>query len=88
MAKEKKRKVPLGDELVDAVEVDFAPLREDWNEYSLADGTRLKMKIVITKVFRTEKYNPQGEPIYLVNSTNILNASVADDLLGKNPEDM
>lgn len=76
-----KRKVRYGPEMVDGEEVEFEPLTERWNEYRLSDGTLLKMKLVVTRIIRIDKYNEQGEPIYLVNSNNVLTASVPPQLM-------
>jgi len=67
--------------MVDGEDVEFEPLAERWNEYRLSDGTLLKMKLVVTRIIRIDKYNDQGEPIYLVNSNNVLTASVPPQLM-------
>lgn len=76
-----KRKLRYGPEMVDGEDVEFEPLAERWNEYRLSDGTLLKMKLVVTRIIRIDKYNDQGEPIYLVNSNNVLTASVPPQLM-------
>jgi hypothetical protein len=76
-----KKKVRFGQEMVDGEEVEFEPLAERWNEYRLSDGTLLKMKMAITKIFRLDKYNDVGEPIYLVSSNTLLSASVRPELM-------
>jgi len=77
----KRVKVSYGPEMVDGEEVDFEPLAERWNEYRLSDGTLVKMKLVVSKVVRLEKWNEQGEPIYLVQSTNVLATTVPPELM-------
>lgn len=47
--------------------IDFELLREPFNFYELSDGTRLKVRLVLERVFKAEKRNPWGEPIYWVN---------------------
>ena len=76
-----KKKVRFGQEMVDGEEVEFEPLAERWNEYRLSDGHLLKMKMAITKIFRLDKYNDVGEPIYLVSSNTLLSASVRPELM-------
>ncbi|MFH1328765.1 MAG: hypothetical protein ABIH76_08010 [Candidatus Bathyarchaeota archaeon] len=57
------------------VDLDFETIREDWNEYKLADGTTLKVKIVLTGVQRLEQqYTPTGDPVYVVASQNVVRA--------------
>jgi hypothetical protein len=69
-------------EMVPAEEMDFEPLRETWNEYRVADGSLLRLKVVVSKILRLEKRNPQGEPIYLITSTNVVSATVPPELMG------
>ncbi len=76
-----KKRVRFGQEMIDGEEVEFEPLVERWNEYRLSDGTLLKMKMAITKIFRLDKYNDVGEPIYLVSSNTLLSASVLPELM-------
>jgi hypothetical protein len=58
--------------------VDFKPLREDWSDYSLSDGTVLRVKVVISKVTRLQNpdgnfsVSPTGEPIYFFQSQNVV----------------
>jgi len=78
---EERIKVNLGGELVDAIRVDFTPIKEDWNEYKLDDGTILRIKLVLADVLRTEKYDPlTGDPHYIIKSTNIVTAIVPPNL--------
>ena len=61
-------------------EIEFETEREGWNTYILHDGTRLKLKSVVSQVVRLEMFKPDGEPIYLVQATNIVNTDVPDNL--------
>ncbi|MHC1611564.1 MAG: hypothetical protein ACXQTW_08265 [Candidatus Methanospirareceae archaeon] len=75
-----KVRLPNGSE-VEATDVDFETVKEDWNEYKLEDGTVLKFKTVVSSIIRTENYDPMtGDPIYHVRSTNILRVKVPDEL--------
>ena len=47
---------------------------EGWSEYECSDGTRLKMKTIVTKIVRLDKRGPDGAPIYTVSSANVLAA--------------
>lgn len=78
-----KRKVNFQGNEVWGEEVDFEAEREGWNEYVLHDGTRLKMKTVVSDVVRLELFQPDGSPVYLVNSTNVVSALVPDSLKKK-----
>ena len=53
---------------VDALEVRFRSVREDWNEYDLEDGSTLRMKAVVTDIVRVEgQYDPENNPVYLLS---------------------
>jgi len=53
--------------------VPFETVKEDWNEYNLADGNVLKIKVVLLKVLDTGKRNPEGEPAYKLQTHLIAN---------------
>lgn len=60
------------EDLAEAEDVDFIEEKENWNVYRLSDGTILKVKLVLTGVKRLKKWNPDGTPIYVINSQNIV----------------
>lgn len=67
-----KIKRPNG-KIVEAEDIDFKPIKEDWNVYELEDGRILKIKVVVARVLRTEEKDTfTGEPIYIVRSQNVL----------------
>lgn len=80
---ERKVKVPFGDKQVNGTEVDVQSTKEHWNEYVLEDGTTLRMKVVVQQVIRLEERRPDGEPIYVLRSINIVDARVPDLLKTK-----
>jgi hypothetical protein len=45
-------------------ELKFTTICEDWCEYKLSDGTLLRHKTVVTKIYKTKKFNKYREPIY------------------------
>lgn len=57
---------------MEGVEVDFEEQEEHWNSYKLTDGTTLKVRLVLNGVKRLNRYNPDGLPIYLIRSQNIV----------------
>ncbi len=62
-------------------EVEFETEREGWNVYILRDGTKLKMKSIVSQVVRLEMHNPaNGDPLYLVQASNVLNTDSPDNL--------
>jgi hypothetical protein len=75
-------KVKLGDGRdVNAIEVDFEIKREEWNEYELADGGRLRVKTVVHKILRVvdengrQVYDANGDPVMIARNNVIISAS-------------
>lgn len=54
-------------------EMKFEPQEEKWQSYMTTEGFKILVKPVVTKVFKYEKYNNFGEPIYAVNVQAITN---------------
>lgn len=63
--------IPTGD-IADAEDIDFQEEEEHWNVYKLNDGVILKVKLVLRDVKRLKKYLPDGNPIYAIDSTNVV----------------
>jgi hypothetical protein len=59
-------------DIVEGEDVDFEEKKEFWNEYKLKDGTTLKVRLILIGVKRLKKYAPDGNPIYIINSNNVL----------------
>ena len=76
----KRVELKLGDKTVEGTLVDFETVREEYNSYKLSDGSTIRMKTVVTNIIRTEEFTPTGEPVYIVNSQNVLVADVPDQL--------
>ena len=75
-----------GEELPKGEEVDFESQKEEWNTYKLADGSTLKVKLVLVNVVRSPtKFDPLGKPIYGITSQNILRVIDVPDKLMKKP---
>lgn len=64
-------------------EIEFETEREGWNVYILEDGTKIKVKPVPTSFIRLDEYLPNGDPMYMVNATNIISADVPEGLKRK-----
>ena len=56
-----------------AQEIDFQPQVENWNQYTLPDGTVVKVKTTVLKILQVldDKGNPartvEGDPFLIVN---------------------
>lgn len=69
---------------VEATLVDFVIGREDWNEYQLHDGTVLRLRVVVSEVFRLHgEWDAEGNPVYIVKSGNVLVVRAAENLKRK-----
>lgn len=75
-----KKQYNLGGRQILGQEIEFETEREGWNVYILEDGTRLKLKSVAATIVRLDEYLPNGEPIYLVNASNVVASDVPDNL--------
>ena len=49
----------------------YDTLSEEWNEYVAEDGTRIRLKVTLTRVSRTNKFDKDGKPIYQVETTSM-----------------
>ncbi len=63
-----------------SVEVDFKIITEDWNVYRVSDGSRLKVRQVVSSIRRMmlDMYDSHGMPIYILDSTNIINVDFSE----------
>jgi len=60
-------------EKAEKIEVGCTPFLEDWNIYRLPDGSKLKVKLVVSAIYKILRhYDPFGYPLYFVNSTNAI----------------
>ncbi|MEM2875956.1 MAG: hypothetical protein QXL67_03260, partial [Candidatus Bathyarchaeia archaeon] len=62
-------------EMANMIECDFTVVSEDYSRYLLRDGTTLKVKVVVKKIFRPADMTPEGYPIGL--SFDSINAVAA-----------
>lgn len=79
---ERKRKIRMPDgREVDAIELGFQTTGEYWNEYLVEDGTVIRLKPVAVQIVRVEgEYDEQHNPMYLVQTTNVMFVSAPDKL--------
>lgn len=83
MANEKVT-INMGGKQVQATPVDVNHSSEKWNEYLLEDGTVLKMKLVLKKVFKVDgEFDEEGNPVYVMQSTNVTSINAPHDLKKK-----
>jgi hypothetical protein len=64
--------------------VDFEAGTESWNQYTLHDGSSLKIKTVLLEVVRlVNEFGPSGDPIYVFSAQQIVGTTVPDTLKKK-----
>ena len=76
----------IGGDEVGGTDVSYNPIIESWNEYILEDGTTIRLKVIVKRVIRTEARNPDGTPVYFIQSQNVVDARIPENLK-KGPED-
>lgn len=54
-------------------DIRYDTLSEEWNEYMTEDGAKVRIKNTVSRISRTNKYNKNGEPIYLVSGAGMVN---------------
>ncbi len=68
----------------DTVVVDILTSREQWSEFDLADGSKIRLKPVVVEVRRHKrKYTDSGDPLYEVKSAMIFDTRAPDKLRKK-----
>jgi hypothetical protein len=82
---DRKKTIPLPDgRRVEGTVLGFKGASEPWTEYLVDDGTVIRIKIVATEVVRIDgEYDPTGEPLYFVGTTNVMAVSAIDELRRK-----
>jgi len=75
-----KKKYQLGNQQVFGQEVEFEAIAEPWSQFKLADGSQVKVKLVLLNAARLDEYTDQGDPLYQFQLQQII-AVVAPDQL-------
>lgn len=68
----RRTRINIGDRTIEAEDMEFTTGREDWNEYMVEDGYTVRIKLVVSSILKTGERDPQGNPVYIVQSTNIV----------------
>lgn len=75
------KKIRFKGRLVPGASVEAVESTERWSEYLLEDGTVLKMKLVITNIYRLDdERDSMGNPVYVVGSSNVLAVDAPEGL--------
>ena len=80
MSRKTKIRLPDGSER-DVLDMDFAIRKEEWNEYSLDDGTTVRLRTFAVRIFRVlddegkPAYTAEGEPeLFVRHNTTVIGA--------------
>jgi hypothetical protein len=65
----------------DAIDIDFKTVNEEWNVYDLEDGSRIRVKIVISNIARViNEFDNEGNPVYVAKMSSVMSVSTPDHL--------
>jgi hypothetical protein len=59
--------------------IEILKSKEIWNELQVEGGMTIRVKLIVSRIIRTAKYNSFGEPIYIVTSTNVVDIQESKD---------
>ena len=75
----KKVQMNIGQNRVEAEAMGFDQIDEAWSRYRLEDGTIVKLKVVVSDVFKLPNPDPvTGLPQLVVRSSNVMSVEPPD----------
>jgi len=63
-------------------ELEFKVIKEDWFVYKLKDGSILKVKPVLVRVFETDQVGPDGQKVLAIMGQNVVGVRSPENLKG------
>ena len=84
----RKKKIRLNPNApeVEVTVMPFQTVLENFNEYLVEDGTVVNIKLVVTEVLKIDgAVDDEGNPVYVIRSTNVTSISAPETL--RKPED-
>lgn len=76
-----KIQLPGSPSVVDATEVPVDEATERWTDIRLADGTQIRIKMVVVSVVRIDgQYDNDGNPMYQLKANQVMSVSAPDRL--------
>lgn len=76
-----KKNVVLGNRKLTGEVVGFKIEDEPWCQYQLEDGTKLRIRLVLSEVIRVDgAYTLEGDPLYVARSSNVIATVVPEAL--------
>ena len=75
----KKVKINIGDVTIEADSMNYRSIDEPWSLYRLEDGSTIRVKLVISDVFKLPTSDPiTGLPQYMIKSSNVMSVEPPD----------
>ncbi len=78
-----KKMYPFNGEQVAGEHIDVSSTSEPWAQYELADGTTVKVKMVMLEAIRLDAYNDNNDPVYQFQFQQIIGVVPPDALKRK-----
>lgn len=78
-----KRTFLLEGRQVPGENIEFEASSEPFSQYRLADGTTVKVKVVMVDAVRLDGYNDQGDPLYQFQFQQIIGVVAPQELKKK-----
>jgi hypothetical protein len=64
-----KIKIPFGGKMVDGTDLSIVESKEAWGQYTLEDGSVIRVKVSVMGVVRMDgQYDNQGNPTYALKA--------------------
>jgi len=80
----KKERINLGGRPVEAERMEVKATEEHWSTYRLEDGNIIKLKLVVSDVWKLPTPDPvTGLPTFIVKSSNIMSVEPPEPSLSK-----
>jgi hypothetical protein len=80
----RKTKINLGGHLVEAEVMSFKAIEEPWSLYKLDDGTTLKVKVVLSDVFKLAQPDPvTGLPQVIIRAGQVVSVDAPEGQISK-----
>lgn len=77
-------KLNIGDATIEAESMSYKPIDEPWSLYRLEDGSTIRIKLVVSDVFKLPMTDPlTGLPQYVIKSGNVMSVEPIDTPLSK-----
>lgn len=74
MAPRRRKVVGQDGQTIEGTVVSVQETTERWTDVRLVDGTTFRMKVVVDEVVRHDgKRDAEGNPVYTINSHNVVN---------------